>query len=69
MAADPEDRYPSVEDLAGDVAHFLDGLPVSAYPEGPLARAWRWSVRNRAWILLLLVYMVTRALLIFFRPR
>jgi serine/threonine protein kinase len=69
MAADPADRYPSVQELADDVAHFLDGLPVNAYPEGPLARAWRWSVRNRAWILLLLAYMVTRALLIFFRPR
>lgn len=69
MAADLVDRYPSVQQLANDVAHFLDGLPVSAYPEGPMARAWRWIVRNRAWILLLLAYMVTRALLIFFRPR
>jgi serine/threonine protein kinase len=69
MAADPAERYPSVQQLANDVAHFLDGLPVSAYPEGPLARTWRWIVRNRAWILLLLAYMVTRALLIFFRPR
>ena len=69
MAADPAERYPSVQELANDVAHFLDGSPVSAYPEGPLARAWRWVVRNRAWILLLLAYMVTRALLIFFRPR
>jgi len=69
MAADPADRYPSVQELASDVAHFLDGLPVSAYPEGPLPRAWRWIVRNRAWILLLLAYMATRALLIFFRPR
>jgi len=68
-AADPADRYPSVQELADDIAHFLDGLAVSAYPEGPLARAWRWIVRNRAWILLLLAYMVTRALLIFFRPR
>jgi serine/threonine protein kinase len=69
MASEPSDRYPSVEALAGDVAQFLDGLPVSAYPEGPFARAWNWIVRNRAWILLLVAYMVTRALLIFFRPR
>jgi eukaryotic-like serine/threonine-protein kinase len=69
MAADPAGRYLSVEEVANDVAHFLDALPVSAYPEGRLARAWRWIVRNRAWILLLLAYMVTRALLIFFRPR
>lgn len=69
MAAEPANRYASVPQLAEDVAHFLDGLPVAAYPEGPLARAWRWIVRNRAWILLLLAYMVTRALIIFFRPR
>jgi eukaryotic-like serine/threonine-protein kinase len=69
MAEDPAKRYPSVSDLATDVAHFLDGLAVSAYPEGPLARAWRWAVRNRTWILLLLAYMVVRTLLILFRPR
>jgi len=69
MATDRIERYQAVQDLATDVAHFLDGLPVSAYPEGPLTRAWRWIVRNRVWILLLLAYLVTRALLIFFRPR
>ena len=69
MAEDPAHRYQGVPELAADIAHFLDGLAVSAYPEGPLARAWRWVVRNRIWILLLLAYIVTRALLIFFRPR
>jgi serine/threonine-protein kinase len=68
-AQDREARYASVTALATDIAHFVDGLPVSAYPEGPLARVWRWAVGNRTWILLLLAYMVTRALLIFFRPR
>ena len=69
MAENPDARYRTVPDLATDVAHFLDGLAVSVYPEGPLVRAWRWVVRNRTWILLLLAYMLTRALLIFFRPR
>lgn len=69
MAEDPSQRYQHVPDLASDVAHFLDGLAVSAYPEGPLARLWRWSGRNRAWIGLLLAYVITRVLLIFFRPR
>lgn len=67
--AERNERYQSVPELANDVAHFLDGLAVSAYPEGPLATAWRWIVRNRAWILLLLAYVITRALLIAFRPR
>ena len=62
-------RYASVADLADDVGHFVDGLPVSAYPEGVPSRAWRWIARNRTWILLLLVYLVVRALLIVFRPR
>lgn len=69
MAENPDGRYPTVPDLATDVSHFLDGLAVSAYPEGPLVQAWRWVLRNRTWILLLLAYMLTRTLLIFFRPR
>jgi serine/threonine protein kinase len=69
MAINPGRRYQTVPELATDVAHFLDGLGVSAYPEGPVARAWRWVLRNRAWILLLLAYMLMRSLLIFFRPR
>ncbi|MGC2196588.1 MAG: serine/threonine-protein kinase [Terriglobales bacterium] len=69
LASEPGQRYQTVADLASDVAHFLDGLAVSAYPEGSLARAWRWIGRNRVWILLLLAYVVTRALLIFFRAR
>jgi len=62
-------RYASVTELANDVAAFLDGLSVSAYPEGFVTRVWRWIVRNRTWVLLLLAYIVMRAFLIFFRPR
>ena len=69
MAEDRTQRYATVQNLATDIAHFVDGLSVSAYPEGPFTRAWRWVVRNRVWILLLLAYIVTRTLLIFFRPR
>ena len=69
MAENPDARFRTVSDLATDVAHFLDGLSVTAYPEGPLARAWRWVVRNRTWILLLLAYMLVRTMLIFFQPR
>jgi serine/threonine protein kinase len=69
MQEDPPDRYATVGDLANDVAHYLDGLPVSAYPEGRLVRLWRWTVKNRAWILLILAYLVMRALLIAWRGR
>ena len=27
-------RHSSVEELGGDIARYLDGMPVSAYPEG-----------------------------------
>jgi eukaryotic-like serine/threonine-protein kinase len=67
MAYDAEQRYHSVEDLAKDVAHYLDGLPVSAYPEGIMARLWRWLNRNRAWLLLIVAYLVMRALFILWR--
>ena len=69
MAPDLGRRYQTVRELAADIEHFLDGLPVSAYPEGPLHRVWRWIMRNRAWLVLLLAYVVVRALLIYFRPR
>ncbi len=68
-AEDPERRYGSVEELANDIAHYLDGLPVSAYPEGPLARLWRWVAKNSAWILLIVAYLVMRALFILWRGR
>jgi serine/threonine protein kinase len=64
---DAQQRYGSVEELANDIAHYLDGLPVSAYPEGPLPRLWRWVVRNSAWILLIVAYLVMRALFILWR--
>jgi serine/threonine protein kinase len=68
-AQDVQARYDSVDDLANDVSRYLDGLPVSAYPENPLARGWRWAVKNSAWLLLVLAYVVMRALLIWWRGR
>ena len=69
MAEDAQQRYGSVEELANDIAHYLDGLPVSAYPEGPMARLWRWAVKNSAWILLIVAYLVMRALFVLWRGR
>ena len=68
-AEEAQQRYGSVEELANDVAHYLDGLPVSAYPEGLLARLWRWVVKNSAWILLIVAYLVMRALFVVWRGR
>lgn len=69
MAEDAAKRYASVEELASEIAHYLDGLPVKAYPEGLMTRAWRWTVKNRAWLLLILAYLVMRALFILWRGR
>ena len=66
---DPQQRYGSVEELAQDIARYLDGMPVSAYPEGPLTRLRRWTVKNRAWILLIVTYLLMRSLFILWRRR
>jgi eukaryotic-like serine/threonine-protein kinase len=67
MGAVPAERYPTVASLSADVASYLDGFPVVAYPESALTRTWRWLVRNRAWILLVLAYLAMRTLFILWR--
>jgi eukaryotic-like serine/threonine-protein kinase len=69
LAADPQQRYDSAQELASDVARYLDGLPVSAYPEGPFARLWRWAGKNSPWLLLIVAYIVIRALLLLWQAR
>lgn len=64
---DPHTRYARVADFVSDVTQYLQGGALSAYPEGVAARVWRWVVRNRAWILLILAYLVTRTLFILWR--
>jgi serine/threonine protein kinase len=64
MAAEPRDRYPSVEELAADLSRYLAGLRVSAHRESPLDRVRRFARRHRAALLLVLAYLLMRALLI-----
>ena len=67
-ALDPSGRYPSVAALAGDVANYLDSLPVAAHREGIVERVRRVAARHQTAILLVLAYLVVRiALLIFAR--
>jgi Tfp pilus assembly protein PilF len=47
MARTPEGRYASALELTEDVQCYLAEAPVAAYPEPPLARAWRWCKRHR----------------------
>ena len=64
MAADPKARYQSVQEMTTDLAHYLDGAPVSAYPEHLLERAGRLYVRHRTAVVLVAVYLLMRLLFI-----
>ena len=62
----PGNRYPSVGALSADVLNFLDGLAVSAYRERYFERWRRVFLRFRTPILLVLAYLVMRAIIAFF---
>ena len=50
--------------MSEDVGRYLDGEAPAAHREGPLERAGRFYRRYRAPILLILAYLVMRALLV-----
>jgi serine/threonine protein kinase len=66
LAADPAQRYADVPALADDVANFLAGARVRAYPEGILQTTRRLAANYRAAIALVLAYLVMRLLLLIF---
>ena len=47
LRKEPERRYASVEQLAGDIRRYLDGLPVQARPDGVWYRGGKFARRNR----------------------
>ena len=61
---DPAARYQSVPDLAADVNRYLAGRAVDAHRERLLDRLARVGRRYRLPILLVLTYVVVRALLL-----
>jgi len=62
----PDDRYHSVEELALDVARYLDRLPVTACRENLVERSARLFERHRLAVLLVAGYLFMRVLLILF---
>jgi eukaryotic-like serine/threonine-protein kinase len=69
MSSEPVGRYSTVQDLAADVARFLDGEPVSAYPEGVMIRLARIAAKHRMALILVLAYLLTRVFLFFWLKR
>jgi serine/threonine-protein kinase len=49
MALKPEDRYPSVRELARELERWLADEPVRSYPERLLERLARWLRQHRSW--------------------
>ena len=43
---DPERRYASASDLAGDVQRFIEGRPIHARPISRMERVWMWCKRE-----------------------
>jgi eukaryotic-like serine/threonine-protein kinase len=64
MAPDRAVRYASSLALGRDIGCYLDGLPVSAHPENIFRKLARWASRYRLAIVLVLTYLVMRALLL-----
>jgi eukaryotic-like serine/threonine-protein kinase len=68
-AEEQDQRYGSASDLAADIERFINGLAVSSFQENPIERLWRWLIKYRFMVILILTYLVARILLFFwFRP-
>ncbi len=68
-AALPSDRYAGANELAADVARFIDGEPVAAYRDRVFERFGRWLERNRALVAVIVAYLVMRVLVLVFAHR
>jgi serine/threonine protein kinase len=66
MAADPGHRYPTAAALAADVARFRAGHAVDAHRESLVERLARFGRTYRTAILLVLAYIIMRAVVAYF---
>jgi serine/threonine protein kinase len=64
LSADRARRYSSASELAAEVADFLAGRRVRAYPEGIVGAALRLGTKYRAVLALLLAYLLIRIVLL-----
>ncbi|MDR3077747.1 MAG: protein kinase [Planctomycetota bacterium] len=65
----PDERYQTVAELAGDLERFLDVLPVAAYREGWHGRAVKFARRHRAPVLAGLAMLAASVLTVFMSLR
>jgi eukaryotic-like serine/threonine-protein kinase len=63
LAADRDERYPSASELGDDIARYRAGEAVRAHRENAVERAIRVATVYRMPILLVLTYMIMRALI------
>jgi serine/threonine protein kinase len=66
LAVERDQRYAGVTELSADIADFLAGRRVRAYPEGLLETALRLATKYRTVLALLLAYLLMRILFLFF---
>jgi len=69
MSPAPPERYGSAQELAAEVARFVDGFAVSAYRENIFERAGRWIARNRFLVFLIVTYVIMRILMLLISSR
>jgi serine/threonine-protein kinase len=69
MAEAREERYPDAQALGVEIARYLDGRRVEAFPEGPLVKAARLYRRHRVAFWLIVTYLVVRGSVLLFTGR
>jgi eukaryotic-like serine/threonine-protein kinase len=69
MSAFPESRYQGAGEIGAEIARYLDGRRVEAFPEGLWLKAARLYARHRVAFWLIVAYLVVRGALLFFTGR
>jgi len=69
MAPEPAARYASAAELGEEISRYLNGEAVRAYRENVFEKVARYWPRVSFWVVLLLSYLLLRALLLIFLGR
>ncbi len=69
LAKEPRLRYQGADELSADIGRFLNQEQVAAYPENLIQKSGRWMRKNQFLVMLLLAYIVLRALAFFLLKR